>query len=181
MHKYSKWISISIFTCSLFIYFATHIYVCCCQYVCNTTYRPRVMSCRCSVCLLTSLTNNIPTYLGHRSGSMSVLKFKKSIFLCLFSAILHKSPVPLHTGNMHVSLAEALEVRGGPLQEEEVWAVLSQSAESLQELFHKGRNMWNQVCRDISQRWLWIYCLCVLHLQYLALAIKILCTFFFVQ
>ncbi|XP_031716160.1 tyrosine-protein phosphatase non-receptor type 13 isoform X2 [Anarrhichthys ocellatus] len=38
---------------------------------------------------------------------------------------------------MHVSLAEALEVRGGPLQEEEVWAVLSQSAESLQELFHK--------------------------------------------
>ncbi|KAM7368864.1 hypothetical protein PAMP_013169 [Pampus punctatissimus] len=40
-------------------------------------------------------------------------------------------------GRMHVSLAEALEVRGGPLQEEEVWAVLSQSAESLQELFHK--------------------------------------------
>ncbi|XP_068609390.1 tyrosine-protein phosphatase non-receptor type 13 [Brachionichthys hirsutus] len=38
---------------------------------------------------------------------------------------------------MHVSLAEALEVRGGPLQEEEVWAVLSQSAESLQELFRK--------------------------------------------
>ncbi|KAK5852166.1 hypothetical protein PBY51_023658 [Eleginops maclovinus] len=38
---------------------------------------------------------------------------------------------------MHVSLAEALEVRGGPLQEEEVWAVLSQSAENLQELFHK--------------------------------------------
>ncbi|XP_031681949.1 tyrosine-protein phosphatase non-receptor type 13 isoform X3 [Oncorhynchus kisutch] len=38
---------------------------------------------------------------------------------------------------MHVSLAEALEVRGGPLQEEEVWAVLSQSAESLQELFRR--------------------------------------------
>lgn len=43
---------------------------------------------------------------------------------------------------MHVSLAEALEVRGGPLQEEEVWAVLSQSADSLQELFHKGMKMW---------------------------------------
>ena len=28
---------------------------------------------------------------------------------------------------MHVSLAEALEVRGGPLQEEEIWAVLNQS------------------------------------------------------
>ncbi|KAM6986294.1 tyrosine-protein phosphatase non-receptor type 13 [Aplochiton taeniatus] len=38
---------------------------------------------------------------------------------------------------MHVSLAEALEVRGGPLLEEEVWAVLSQSAESLQELYHR--------------------------------------------
>ncbi|KAJ8402333.1 hypothetical protein AAFF_G00368220 [Aldrovandia affinis] len=38
---------------------------------------------------------------------------------------------------MHVSLAEALEVRGGPLQEDEVWAVLSQSAESLQELFRR--------------------------------------------
>ena len=40
---------------------------------------------------------------------------------------------------MHVSLAEALEVRGGPLQEEEIWAVLNQSAESLQELFRKGK------------------------------------------
>lgn len=42
-------------------------------------------------------------------------------------------------GNMHVSLAEALEVRGGPLQEEEIWAILNQSAESLQELFRKGK------------------------------------------
>lgn len=38
---------------------------------------------------------------------------------------------------MHVSLAEALEVRGGPLQEEEIWAVLNQSAESLQEVFRR--------------------------------------------
>nr|XP_015798424.2 tyrosine-protein phosphatase non-receptor type 13 isoform X2 [Nothobranchius furzeri] len=43
----------------------------------------------------------------------------------------------LYPGKMHVTLAEALQVRGGPLQEEEVWAVLSQSAESLQELFYK--------------------------------------------
>lgn len=41
---------------------------------------------------------------------------------------------------MHVSLAEALEVRGGPLQEEEIWAVLNQSAESLQELFRRGKS-----------------------------------------
>ncbi|XP_034296322.1 tyrosine-protein phosphatase non-receptor type 13 isoform X5 [Pantherophis guttatus] len=39
---------------------------------------------------------------------------------------------------MHVSLAEALEVRGGPLQEEEIWAVLNQSAESLHELLRKA-------------------------------------------
>ncbi|XP_040182579.1 tyrosine-protein phosphatase non-receptor type 13 isoform X4 [Rana temporaria] len=39
---------------------------------------------------------------------------------------------------MHVSLAEALEVRGGPLQEEEIWAVLNQSSESLQELLRKA-------------------------------------------
>uniref|UniRef100_UPI00398F682C tyrosine-protein phosphatase non-receptor type 13 n=1 Tax=Pristiophorus japonicus TaxID=55135 RepID=UPI00398F682C len=39
---------------------------------------------------------------------------------------------------MHVSLAEALEVRGGPLEEEEIWAVLSQSAECLQDLFQKA-------------------------------------------
>lgn len=44
---------------------------------------------------------------------------------------------------MHVSLAEALQVRGGPLQEEEVWALLSQSAENLQELFNKG-----MMCKD---------------------------------
>ncbi|MGH0139081.1 UNVERIFIED_CONTAM: hypothetical protein FKN15_022479 [Acipenser sinensis] len=39
---------------------------------------------------------------------------------------------------MHVSLAEALEVRGEPLQEDEIWAILSQSAESLQELLRKA-------------------------------------------
>ncbi|XP_041914622.1 tyrosine-protein phosphatase non-receptor type 13 isoform X6 [Alosa sapidissima] len=38
---------------------------------------------------------------------------------------------------MHVSLVEALEVRGGPLEEEEVWALLSQSAESLHELLRR--------------------------------------------
>nr|XP_055035683.1 tyrosine-protein phosphatase non-receptor type 13 isoform X1 [Misgurnus anguillicaudatus] len=41
---------------------------------------------------------------------------------------------------MHVSLAEALQVRGGPLQEEEVWAVLNQSAESLHELLRRDHS-----------------------------------------
>ncbi|KAF3825039.1 hypothetical protein GH733_005673 [Mirounga leonina] len=53
-------------------------------------------------------------------------------------------------GNMHVSLAEALEVRGGPLQEEEIWAVLNQSAESLQELFRKDENISNQDLRAFT-------------------------------
>ncbi|XP_044159722.1 tyrosine-protein phosphatase non-receptor type 13 isoform X2 [Bufo gargarizans] len=39
---------------------------------------------------------------------------------------------------MQVSLAEALEVRGGPLEEEELWAVLNQSTESLQQLMRKA-------------------------------------------
>ncbi|XP_075717007.1 tyrosine-protein phosphatase non-receptor type 13 isoform X2 [Rhinoderma darwinii] len=42
------------------------------------------------------------------------------------------------TDNMQVSLAEALEVRGGPLEEEELWAVLNQSTESLQQLMRKA-------------------------------------------
>lgn len=62
--------------------------------------------------------------------------------LCSSSGVNQLSSFSACTGKMHVSLAEALEVRGGPLKEEEVWAVLSQSAESLQELFHKGMQMW---------------------------------------
>lgn len=62
--------------------------------------------------------------------------------LCLSSSLNQLTSFSAYTGKMHVSLAEALEVRGGPLQEEEVWAVLSQSAESLQELFHKGMQNW---------------------------------------
>lgn len=45
---------------------------------------------------------------------------------------------PLQRDNMQVSLAEALEVRGGPLEEEELWAVLNQSTESLQQLMRKA-------------------------------------------
>lgn len=71
----------------------------------------------------------------------SVFKAYFCIDVCSFSGVNQLLSVSAFTGKMHVSLAEALEVRGGPLQEEEVWAVLSQSAESLQELFHKGMNM----------------------------------------
>lgn len=71
--------------------------------------------------------------------------------LCLSSGVnrylLLFCPAP--TEKMHVSLAEALEVRGGPLQEEEVWAVLSQSADSLQELFHKGMRAWRDIWAKI--------------------------------
>ena len=40
--------------------------------------------------------------------------------------------------NIDVSLAEALEVRGGPLAEPELWAVLCQSAEAIHDLFLNG-------------------------------------------
>ena len=40
--------------------------------------------------------------------------------------------------NIDVSLAEALEVRGGPLTESELWAVLCQSAEAMHDLFLNG-------------------------------------------
>lgn len=79
---------------------------------------------------------------------------------------------------MHVSLAEALEVRGGPLLEEEVWAVLSQSAESLQELFHKGteacaKSMVHSWLGQDSVHSLWLLTVCfmfrsVSHLRFQA-------------
>ena len=41
--------------------------------------------------------------------------------------------------SLHVVLSEALEVRGGPLVEEELWAVLTQATEALQDLFLTGQ------------------------------------------
>lgn len=38
-----------------------------------------------------------------------------------------------------MTLAEVLEARGGPLEEEEVWALLLTSAESLLDLFSIGK------------------------------------------
>ena len=40
--------------------------------------------------------------------------------------------------SVQVSLAEALEVRGGPLQEVEIWSLLSQGAQTLSSLADKG-------------------------------------------
>ncbi|XP_059422061.1 FERM and PDZ domain-containing protein 2-like isoform X2 [Carassius carassius] len=42
-----------------------------------------------------------------------------------------------------VTLAEVLEAKGGPLEEDEVWSLLQGSAESLLELSYKGHNICN--------------------------------------
>lgn len=38
-----------------------------------------------------------------------------------------------------VTLAEVLEARGGPLLEEEVWSLLLGTAESLVDVYYKGK------------------------------------------
>lgn len=72
-------------------------------------------------------------FAGNRSTATSINKQRwmesRDYMTCVF----------VSSGSMHVSLAEALQVRGGPLQEEEVWAVLNQSAESLHELMRRGK------------------------------------------
>ena len=45
---------------------------------------------------------------------------------------------PVSPGVVNVSLSDALEVRSGPLYEEEVWSVLCQSAKALQDIFLRG-------------------------------------------
>ena len=46
--------------------------------------------------------------------------------------------MPALTANS-VTLDEILEVRAGPLREEELWALLCQSSEALQDVFIKGK------------------------------------------
>lgn len=46
--------------------------------------------------------------------------------------------MPALTANS-VTLDEILEVRAGPLREEELWALLFQSSEALQDVFIKGK------------------------------------------
>lgn len=41
--------------------------------------------------------------------------------------------------NITVSLSEVLEVRDGPLTDTEIWALLCQSAEALQDIFMAGK------------------------------------------
>ena len=44
-------------------------------------------------------------------------------------------------GVVHVSLSEVLEVQGGPLPENDLWAILCQATEALQDLFLRGEGI----------------------------------------
>ena len=41
--------------------------------------------------------------------------------------------------DVEVGLGEALEVKGQPLQEQQLWAVLSQAADTVQDLYLSGK------------------------------------------
>ena len=58
------------------------------------------------------------------------------IFIFIVYQARHKA-MPALTANS-VTLDEILEVRAGPLKEEELWAILSHSSEALQDVLIKG-------------------------------------------
>lgn len=52
-------------------------------------------------------------------------------------AVLRSMVMPALVANT-VTLEEVLEVRGGPLNEQELWSILTQACEALQDVFIKG-------------------------------------------
>ncbi len=71
-----------------------------------------------------------------------------------------------------VTLAEVLEARGGPLEEDEVWSLLLGSAESLLDLSYKGKTLtlklvdfsWWWRVQSMKNEWMWV---CFSRSQYL--------------
>lgn len=65
-------------------------------------------------------------------------------FICMYVYSIYVHP-QVRTWNVcrmsstFVTLAEVLEARGGPLQEEEVWSLLLATAESLVDVSYKGK------------------------------------------
>lgn len=43
--------------------------------------------------------------------------------------------------SVQISLCDALQVNGKPLQEEQLWSVLCQSTETIQDVFLKGNSI----------------------------------------
>lgn len=58
--------------------------------------------------------------------------------------------MPALTANS-VTLDEILVVRAGPLREEELWALLSQSSAALQDVFIKGK-LWYFFFKDVPEQ-----------------------------
>lgn len=52
--------------------------------------------------------------------------------------------------SVQVTLAEALEVRGGPLQEVEIWSILNEAARTLSILAERGMTSIQFTCRSPS-------------------------------
>ncbi|KAL4641069.1 tyrosine-protein phosphatase non-receptor type 13-like [Arapaima gigas] len=72
----------------------------------------------------------------HRLGARVLETFK-----VLQGAKRHHQLNVSRMSNTFVTLAEVLEMRGGPLEEDEIWSLLMGSAESLVDLSSKGKHI----------------------------------------
>ena len=56
-----------------------------------------------------------------------------------YSKVANSMPTPGEKIHVQLSLAECLEVRAGPLDEDELWALICEGAVSIQDLFLNGK------------------------------------------
>lgn len=84
---------------------------------------------------------------------MWIFKYKNKFAILFFNVQytrLEFTAMPALTANS-VTLDEILVVRAGPLREEELWALLSQSSAALQDVFIKGK-LWYFFFKDVLEQ-----------------------------